>query len=97
MLKVWLYHAFRFFSHSGTCWTSPIAATSSGGSSIAAGIRKTIVVWYDWLRGVRTTNSCAVAAITTRIANVVQPFVLAFRWESGGIAATAKTAATRTK
>ena len=39
-------------------------ATSSGGSSIAAGIRNTIVVWYDWFRGVRTTKSCATAAIS---------------------------------
>ena len=46
MLKIWLYQAFRFFSHSGTCWITPISATSSGGSSITAGIRKTIVVWY---------------------------------------------------
>jgi hypothetical protein len=29
------------------CWTTPIRATSSGGRSMAAGMRKTIVVWYD--------------------------------------------------
>src|SRR3954453_15746551 len=46
MLKIWLYQAFRFFSHSGTCWITPIRGTSSGGSSITAGMRKTIVVWY---------------------------------------------------
>ena len=97
MLKLWMYQALRVFSHSGSWWTIPISATSSGGSSIAAGIRKTIVVWYDWLRGVRTTNNCAVAAMTTRIANVAQPWVPAFRCESGGIAATAKAAATTTK
>jgi hypothetical protein len=37
------------------------------------GIRKTIVVWYDWFRGVPTTNSCADAAIAPRIANGRQP------------------------
>ena len=72
MLKVWLYQAFRFFSHSGTCWITPIRATSSGGSSITAGIRKTTVVWYDWFRGVRTTKSCAIAAAEPRMMNVAQ-------------------------
>ena len=45
MLKIATYQRTRVFSHSGMCWTIPISATSSGGSSIAAGIRKTIVVW----------------------------------------------------
>jgi hypothetical protein len=45
MLKIWMYQALRFFSHSGMCWTTPISTISSGGSSITAGIRKTIVVW----------------------------------------------------
>ena len=45
MLKIATYQRERVFSHSGMCWTIPISATSSGGSSIAAGIRNTIVVW----------------------------------------------------
>src|SRR5919108_526748 len=62
MLKLWMYQGYRTFSHSGMCWTTPTRATSSGGRRIAAGMRKTIVVWYDWSRGVRTTKSCATAA-----------------------------------
>ena len=75
-----MYQALRFFSHSGMCWIRPMNATSSGGSSIAAGIRNTIVVWYDWLRGVRTTKSCATAA-TLRMTKVVQPGVCGLRCE----------------
>jgi hypothetical protein len=96
MLKVWLYQAFRFLSHSGTCWTSPISATSSGGSSITAGIKNTIVVWYDWFRGVRTTNSCATAAAEPRMMKVSQPFVPTRRCVSNGTAAIeAATAITK--
>ena len=65
----------RLLSHSGMCMATPISTTSSGGSSIAAGIRKTIVVWYDWFRGVRTTKSCATAAIVPRMTNVAHPGV----------------------
>ena len=39
------YHVPRLRSHSGTCWMSGISATSSGGSSSTAAIRKTPVVW----------------------------------------------------
>jgi hypothetical protein len=76
---------------------TPISATSSGGRRIAAGIRKTIVVWYDWFRGVRTTKSCAIAAVTPRIAKVIQPSVSARRCVSGGNAATAVATATKKK
>ncbi|TML52473.1 MAG: hypothetical protein E6G21_05215 [Actinobacteria bacterium] len=58
---------------------------------MTAGIRKTIVVWYDWLRGVRTTKSCAIAAAVPRIANVNQPFVPTRRWVSKGTETTAVT------
>ena len=72
MLKHCAYQVLRFFSHSGTCWTIPSSATSSGGSRNAAGIRNMIVVWYDWFRGVRTTKSCAIAAAEPRMMNVAQ-------------------------
>src|SRR2546430_9507229 len=52
MLKVWLYQAFRFFSHSGMCWITPIRATSCGGGNITAGIRKTTGGGWDWVRAV---------------------------------------------
>src|SRR5919204_327316 len=61
MLNVCRYQRYRIFSHSGTCWTIPISATSSAGSRKAAAIRKTIAVWYAWPCGVRTTKSCATA------------------------------------
>ena len=67
MLTIWMYQVPRLRSHSGTCWTSGISATSSGGSSSAAAIRKTPVVWYAWLPGVRTTKSCATATPVARI------------------------------
>ena len=97
MLKIWMYQALRFFSHSGMCWIRPMNATSSGGSSIAAGIRNTIVVWYDWLRGVRTTKSCATAAIKPRMTKVVQPGVCGLRRERSGTTAKAVASATTTK
>jgi hypothetical protein len=97
MLKIWMYQALRFFSHSGMCWTTPISTTSSGGRSIAAGMRNTIVVWYDWFRGVRTTNSCATAAIAPRMKNVVQPGVCGLRCDSSGTVTAIVTAATTKK
>src|SRR2546423_2452759 len=76
----------------------PMSAISSGGSNIAAGIRNTIVVWYDWFTGrLRTTKSCATAAIRPRIAKVVHPGVLAFRRAADGSATTTAVAATITK
>jgi hypothetical protein len=57
MLKTWMYQAVRFFSQSGMCWMTGTRATSSGGSSSAAGIRKTIEVWYDWFFPVRAAKS----------------------------------------
>src|SRR5437763_2894801 len=89
MLKVWLYQAFLFFSHSGTCWITPKSATSSGGSSITAGIKKTTVVWYDWFLGVRTTKSCAIAAADPRMMNVAQLWVPARRCVRRGSEAAA--------
>src|SRR6476660_8935242 len=79
------------------CCITPTSATSSGGSSMAAGIRKTIVVWYDWLRGVRTTNSCATAAIRASTTNVVQPREWVPSREMSGKTATAVTTAMSTK
>ena len=61
---------------------------------MAAGIRKTIVVWYDWSRGVRTTKSCAIAAHEARTRNVGQPCDPGFRCESGTRAAATAIAAT---
>src|SRR4029079_18199208 len=75
------------------CWTTPMRATSSGGSSMAAGMRKTIVVWYDWSRGVRTTKSWATAAHEARTRKVGQPCVPGFRCESGTRAAATAMAA----
>src|SRR4029079_2753713 len=97
MLKIWMYQALRLFSHSGMCIATPISATSSGGSNIAAGIRKTIVVWYDWFRGVRTTNSCATAATSGRRTNVVHPGVSGVRREGSGTTVTAVARATTKK
>src|ERR671934_132205 len=53
MLKLWMYHGYRIFSHSGMR-AMPMSATSSGGKRSAAGMRNTFVVWYDWSRGART-------------------------------------------
>ena len=47
MLNVPMYHGWRFFSHSGTCWTIGTRAASGGASRSAAGRRKTPVVWYE--------------------------------------------------
>jgi hypothetical protein len=98
MLKIWMYQALRVLSHSGMCCTRATRATSSGGSSIAAGMRKTIVVWYDWFRrGMRTTKSCAVAAISPKTQNVVQPGVSGPRRDSRGTTVAMVTAATTKK
>src|SRR5439155_413770 len=43
MLKLWTYQALRLDSHSGTCWTTAISATSGAGRSRTAGMRKTFV------------------------------------------------------
>ena len=50
MLKHSRYQAVRFFSQAGMCWTIATTMISSGGRSRIAGIRKTFVAWYDWLR-----------------------------------------------
>src|SRR5215470_4420940 len=97
MLKIWMYQALRVLSHSGMWWTTPINATSAGDSSMAAGTRKTIVVWYDKLRGVRTTKSCATAAIAARMTNVAQPGVSSDSCESSGTVVTVAAAATMKK
>ena len=97
MLKIAMYQGSRVFSHSGSGWSRPRSATRPGGKSIAAGIRKTIVVWYAWWRGVPTTKSCAVAEISARIANVVQPCVPVFKWLSGGAVAAIVAAITTKK
>ena len=97
MLKIWMYQADRLLSHSGMCMATPISTTSSGGSSIAAGIRKTIVVWYDWFRGVRTTKSCATAAIVPRMTNVAHPGVCGLSRASSGSAMAVVIAATTKK
>ncbi len=54
MLKLWMYQAYRSFSHSGTCITTATSTTSSGGNSIAAGMRNTQEVWNAVSRAVRT-------------------------------------------
>src|ERR671931_2789905 len=69
MLKLWTYQAFRLFSHSGTCWTTAISATSGAGRSSTAGMRKTFVVWKPWFRGVWTVKNCATAAHDAKMPN----------------------------
>src|ERR1044072_7558544 len=97
ILKIWMYQALRVFSHSGMWCTMAISATSAGDSSIAAGTRKTIVVWYDWLRGVPGKKSCAPAAIAARMTEVAQPGVSSDSWESSGAVVAVATAATTKK
>ncbi len=46
MLKVCRYQRYRIFSHSGTIRTIATSTSSSGGRMSAAGIRKTMSVWY---------------------------------------------------
>src|SRR3954465_1893565 len=79
------------------CSITPTRGTSSGGSRIAAGIRKTMVVWYDWLRGVRTTKSCATAAITASTTKVVQPRECVPSRDNSGNVAAPVTSAMSTK
>src|SRR5204863_8230495 len=57
------------------------------------GIRKTTVVWYAWLRGVRTTKSCAIAAVEPSTRNVAQPGVSARSFVTSGTDAAAATTA----
>ncbi len=45
MFVVWTYQVPRLRSHSGMCWISGISASRPGGTSSAAAIRKTPVVW----------------------------------------------------
>jgi hypothetical protein len=54
-------------------------------------------VWYDWFRGVRTTKSCATAAIVPRMRKVVQPGVCGLRRERSGTEIASVTAATTKK
>jgi hypothetical protein len=51
-------------------------------------------VWYDWLRGVRTTKSCATAVQVARTRNVVQPGVPKVRLATNGADAVAAAAMT---
>ena len=55
-----------------------------------------MVVWYDGFRGVRTTKSCATAAIVPRTTKIVQPGVCVLSRESSG-SAIAVVIAARTK
>ena len=90
------YHLPRLRSHSGTCWISGMSATSPGGRSRTAAIRKTPVVWYDLLPGVRTTKNCANATLVARIANSSQLPVCRSIWlRNGAVTAIAPAATTR--
>jgi hypothetical protein len=97
MLKIWMYQTVLFLSQSGRCCTTGTSATSSGGSRSAAGIRKTIDVWYDWFFPVRTRKSWATAAEPARIRNVIQSSCPRSSRESSGavIAAAEPTTAIR--
>ena len=97
MLKLAMYQGLRSLSHWGRCWTSGISATSSGFSTRIAGIRNTLVAWYDWFRGVRTTKICATAAQPAKTMNVGQPGVCVVRCARNGIAAAPAASATRAK
>ena len=50
MLKPWIGHGVRSFSHSGIVCTSGMSTSSSGGSSSAAATRNTTEVWYMRVR-----------------------------------------------
>ena len=97
MLNDWMYQAVRLRSQSGMCWTTGISATSSGGSSSAAGIRKTPVVWYDLLPGVRTTKSWASATLAPRMTNVTQLPLEGLSSASSGRLTPTATAATASR
>src|SRR3954463_4557189 len=69
-----MYQGYRTFSHSGMCWATTTSGSSQVGSKSTAGTSTTIVVWYDWSRGVDTGNSCASAAPIAINANAVHSF-----------------------
>ena len=48
-------------------------------------------MWYDWLRGVRTMKSCAIAAAAARTANPNQFVVFGSRSMNGSVTAAAPT------
>src|SRR6266508_6504098 len=97
MLNDWMYQGYRCLSQSGTCCTTPISTTSSGGSNSAPAIRNAVEVWYDWSRIVRTTKSCATAAQPESTRKAVQPCVCVVIRGTSGTAATSVAAATATK
>ena len=97
MLKLWMYQAARFLSQSGRCWMIGISATCSGGSRSAAGIRKTIVVWYEVFFPVRTRKSWATPAASARMRNVIQPSVWCSSRGRNGPATAAAMVATATR
>ena len=94
MLKLWTYHALRLFSHSGTCWTIAISATSGAGRSRTAGMRKTFVVWKPWFRGVCTVKSCATAAHEAKTTKAAHWSPEALTWVRSGAATAAANAIT---
>jgi hypothetical protein len=96
MLNVCRYQRYRIFSHSGTIWTTATRTSSSGGRISAAGMRKTMSVWYAWSAGVRTTNSRAVAAADARIKKAGHWSVVCSRPMNGSVTAAA-VIATATK
>jgi len=67
------------------------------GRSSAAGIRKTIEVWYDWFFPVRTRKSWATAADVERIRKAIHPPWTWSRRGRNGVATAqaAPTTATR--
>ena len=54
-------------------------------------------MWYDWFRGVRTTKSCATAAIVPRMTKVVHPGVCGLSRDSSGSETAVVMAATTKK
>ena len=97
MLNDCTYQVPRLRSHSGTCWISGMNATSPGGRSSTAAIRKTPVVWYDLFPGVRTTKNCASATLVARIANSIQLPVCRSIWVRNGVATVTAPATTQRK
>jgi hypothetical protein len=93
MLNDSMYQAVRFLSQAGTCWTTATRTTSSGGSKRIAGSRKTLVVWYDWLRGVLTSRTCARAAPLARSRKVPHVRRLCSFWRRGKNGSAAALAA----
>ena len=74
-----------------------MSATSPGGRSSTAAIRKTPVVWYDLFPGVRTTKNCAKATLVARIANSSQLPVCRSIWLRNGTVAAIATPTTARK